>query len=71
MDKNENKDPIKLEKVEQDLTHPNVAGDNLAPIRNWKDCYDIIYLGIYRLFYPNIPDNKKELTKDEIDDRLR
>lgn len=71
MDNNENKDPALLEEVEKDLARPNVAGDKLAPMGNWKDCYDLIYLAIYRLFYANIPDKDKELTKDEVDDRLR
>lgn len=70
MKSKENKDPVLVEKVEKDLARPNVAGDNIAPIRNWRDCYDLIYLAIYRLLYPNIPDEDKELTKDEVNDRL-
>ncbi len=69
MNKNENKDSALLEKVEKDLVRSNEPGDSLAPISNWKDCYDLVYLTIYRLFYPNI-DGKKDLSKKELDKRI-
>ncbi|MBX2986748.1 MAG: hypothetical protein KF802_02525 [Bdellovibrionaceae bacterium] len=66
----DNSNPKNLEKVEVDLKRPNQPGDSLAPIKSWKDCYDLIYLGFYRLFYNSIPEDKRELTKEEVDDRL-
>lgn len=69
MDKNENKNSKSLEKVVEDLKRPDQPGDVIAPISNWKDCYDLIYLTIYRLFYPMM-DGKKELSKKELDKRI-
>jgi hypothetical protein len=70
MDKKEEKLPTNIEHLEKELNRPVQPGDRIVPIGSWKDCYDLIYLTVYRLFSPNIPPEHQELTKEEVDKRI-